>query len=136
MLSTSIKSLSRPNFGASESCSRPATPLESSRRELMKMLPAIARRPERRQILPQARLKHYELAHTGKRQVDVNTACQIDGCRASAMMRGLPWLLQRGQCTSRSATRTEASGSRGFTRKSKSTTVPQLSQLITNSDVL
>jgi hypothetical protein len=48
------------------------------------------------------------------------------------MMRGLPYPLQRGHCTSRSATRTEASGSRGLTRKSKSTTVPQLSQAITN----
>jgi hypothetical protein len=41
-------------------------------------------------------------------------------------MRGRPWPLQRGQRTSRKATRIEASGSRGFTRKSKSTTVPQL----------
>jgi hypothetical protein len=35
-----------------------------------------------------------------------------------------------GERTSRKATRIEASGSRGFTRKSKSTTVPQLSQAI------
>jgi len=48
------------------------------------------------------------------------------------MMRGLPYPLQRGHCTSRIATRMEASGSRGFTRKSKSTTVPQLSQAIIN----
>ena len=46
------------------------------------------------------------------------------------MMRGRPKPLQRGHNTSRSATRTEASGSRGFTRKSKSTTVPQLSHAI------
>src|SRR5262245_59150770 len=55
---------------------------------------------------------------------------QVDGCLANAIMRGLPCPLQRGHCTSRSAMRTEASGSRGFTRKSKSTTVPQLSQLM------
>src|SRR5262249_58929656 len=57
---------------------------------------------------------------------------QIEGCRANAMMRGRPWPLQRGHCTSRSATRIDASGSRGFTRKSKSTTVLQLSQAIIN----
>ena len=57
---------------------------------------------------------------------------QIDECRANAMMRGLPYPLHRGHCTSRSATRAETSGSRGFTRKSKSTTVPQLSQTITS----
>ena len=34
----------------------------------------------------------------------------------------------RGHCTPRSATRIEASGSRGFTRMSRSTTVPQASQ--------
>jgi len=55
---------------------------------------------------------------------------QIDGCRANAMIRGLPYPLQRGHCTSRSTTRIEASGSRGLTRKSKSMTVPQPSQLI------
>jgi hypothetical protein len=55
---------------------------------------------------------------------------QIDGCRANAIMRGRPFPLQRGHCTPRSAIRIDASGSRGFTRKSKSTTVPQLSQLI------
>src|SRR5262245_27919980 len=32
----------------------------------MKILPAIAGRPERPQILPQDRLKHYELAHPAK----------------------------------------------------------------------
>src|SRR5689334_8038827 len=41
------------------------------------------------------------------------------------MMRGLPCPLHRGHCTSRSATLIDASGSRGLTRKSKSTTVPQ-----------
>jgi hypothetical protein len=55
---------------------------------------------------------------------------QTDGCRANAMMRGRPCPLQRGQCTSRSARRTGASVSRGFTRRFKSTTVPQLSQAI------
>ena len=48
------------------------------------------------------------------------------------MIRGLPCPLQRGQHTSRKAKRMDASGSRGFTRKSKSTTVPQLSQLMTS----
>src|SRR5262249_890086 len=56
---------------------------------------------------------------------------QIEGHRAKAMMRGRPCPLQRGHCTSRSATRMDASGSRGLTRRSKSITVPQLSQLIT-----
>ena len=51
-----------------------------------------------------------------------------EGCCANAMMRGLPRLLQRGHCIPRSATRMEASGSRGFTRRSRSTTVPQASQ--------
>jgi len=37
-----------------------------------------------------------------------------------------------GPRTSSSATRIEASGSRGFTRKSRSITVPQLSQAITS----
>jgi len=41
-----------------------------------------------------------------------------------AMMRGLPWPLQRGHCTPRSATRMLASGSRGFTRKSRSALGP------------
>jgi len=36
---------------------------------------------------------------------------------ANAMMRGLPYPLQRGHCTSRSATRMEASWSRGSTRR-------------------
>jgi hypothetical protein len=48
------------------------------------------------------------------------------------MMRGRPYPLQRGHCTSRSATRMEASGSRGFTRRSKSTTVSQASQTMTS----
>lgn len=48
------------------------------------------------------------------------------------MMRGRPWPLHRGHRTSRSATGTEASGSRGLTRKSRSTTVPQLSQAMTS----
>jgi hypothetical protein len=56
---------------------------------------------------------------------------KTDGCRASAMMRGLPYPLHRGQ-PRHVATRMDASGSGGFTRKSKSTTVPQLSQLMTN----
>jgi hypothetical protein len=46
-------------------------------------------------------------------------------------MRGLPCLLQRGQRTSCEATRMEASGSRGFTRRSRSTTLSQLSQAMT-----
>jgi hypothetical protein len=45
---------------------------------------------------------------------------QTDGRRASATMRGLPWPSQRGHWTPRSATRIDASGSRGFTRKSRS----------------
>jgi hypothetical protein len=57
---------------------------------------------------------------------------QIVGCRTNATMRGRPCPLQRGQTTSRSATRIEASGSRGFTRRSKSMTVSQLSQTMTN----
>ena len=48
------------------------------------------------------------------------------------MIRGRPWPLHRGHRTSRSATGTEASGSRGLTRKSRSTTVPQLSQAMTS----
>ena len=50
-----------------------------------------------------------------------------DAFCASATMRGRPCPLQRGQRTSRNATRMEASGLRDFTRKSRSTTVPQLS---------
>lgn len=49
---------------------------------------------------------------------------------ANAATRGRPCPLHRGQRTSRSATRIEASGSRGFTRKSKSVKPPQLSQRI------
>jgi hypothetical protein len=41
--------------------------------------------------------------------------------------------LRRGHRTSPKATRIETSGSRGFTRKSKSTTVPQL-QLIADHE--
>jgi hypothetical protein len=41
--------------------------------------------------------------------------------------------LHRGRRTSRKATGIEASGLRGFTRKSKSTTVPQL-QLIASHE--
>jgi pimeloyl-ACP methyl ester carboxylesterase len=41
-------------------------------------------------------------------------------------------LLGRGQRTPRSATRIDASGSRGFTRRSRSTTVSQLSQAMTS----
>ena len=41
-----------------------------------------------------------------------------------------------GHRTSQSATRTEASGSRGFTRKSKSTKVPQLSHAMTSHGCL
>ncbi len=43
-------------------------------------------------------------------------------------MRDRPLPLQRGQQISRSATLTEASGSRGLTLRSRSITVPQLSQ--------
>src|SRR5262249_35899792 len=57
----------------------------------------------------------------------VSRRFQIDGWPDRAIMRGRP---------SRSATLIEASGSRGFTRKSKSTTVLQLSQAITTNDVL
>src|SRR5262249_23222423 len=48
------------------------------------------------------------------------------------MMRGLPWPLQRGRCTSRRAIRMDASGSRGLTRKSKSITVSQLLHAMTS----
>jgi hypothetical protein len=44
----------------------------------------------------------------------------MDGCCANAMMRGLPCPWQRTHCTSRSATRMDASGSRGLTRRSRS----------------
>ena len=47
---------------------------------------------------------------------------------ADPAILGRPWPLHLGHVTSRRATRTEASGSRGFTRRSRSTTVPQLSQ--------
>ena len=49
-------------------------------------------------------------------------------------MRGFPWPLQRGQRMSRNATRVQASWLRGFTRKSKSTTVPQLSCAMTSHE--
>src|SRR5262245_29950349 len=73
-----------------------------------------------------------ELRLKCRTKMAITSRVQIEGCRAKAMMRGLPWPLHRGHCTSRSATRIDASGSRGFTRKSRSTTVPQLSQAIIN----
>jgi hypothetical protein len=60
----------------------------------------------------------------------VRPATQIDGLGARPTIRGLPCPLQRGQRTSRNTTRTDASGSRGFIRKSRSVTPPQLSQSI------
>lgn len=45
-----------------------------------------------------------------------------ENCFANPMMRGRPCPLQRGQWTPRNATRMEASGSRGFTRGSRSAT--------------
>jgi len=56
---------------------------------------------------------------------------QIDGPRAKPTTRGRPCPLNLGQRTSRSATRIDASGSSGFNRKFKSTTVSQLSHAIT-----
>src|SRR5262249_53690575 len=67
MLSTSMKRFSSPNASASRSRSRPAVPIESSRRAIMKKFFAIRLPgPERHQILRQDRLKHYELVHLGQ----------------------------------------------------------------------
>ena len=48
-----------------------------------------------------------------------------ENCFANPMMRGRPCPLQRGQWTPRNATRMEASGSRGFTRGSRSVSLPK-----------
>ena len=59
-----------------------------------------------------------------------------DAIAASPVILGRPCPLHRGQVTSRKATRMETSGSRGFTRRSRSTTVSQLSQATTGLDAL
>ena len=69
----------------------------------------------------------------GSKDADMSSE---SGRLARPTIRGRPWPSQRGQRRSRNATRIEASGSRGFTRKYKSTTVPQLSQAITSHGCL
>lgn len=55
----------------------------------------------------------------------------IFGLPNTRMIRGRPCPLHLGQRKSLRTTRTDASGSRGFIRKSSSPAMPQLSQMMT-----